>query len=67
MISGIYTLELLFTYYFNLSNNRNIIVDNGDTILVLRCSHAFLLHPHPSFYLNNILYASQIIKNILCV
>lgn len=60
MISGIYTLELLLTHYFNLSNNRNIIVDNGHTILVLRCSHA-------SLHLNTILYASQIIKNLICV
>lgn len=67
MISGIYTLELLLTHYFNLSNNRNIIVDNGHTILVLSCSHASLPHPHPPLYLNTILYASQIIKNLICV
>lgn len=53
--------------YFNLSNNRNIIVGSGQSIPIFGCGHTSLSHPHSSFSLNNVLHVSCIIKNLIFI
>jgi len=55
------------TSYFNMSNNRNIIVGSGHTIPIIGCGNALLPNPNPSFSLNNVLHAPKLIKNLVSV
>lgn len=53
--------------YFNLSNNRGIIVGNGHSIPILGYGHTNLPSPHPPLSLHNVLHAPQLIKNLVSV
>ena len=52
--------------YFNLSNNRGIIVGNDRLILIHGYSHT-LSPPNSPFTLKNVLHAPQLIKNLVSV
>ena len=53
--------------YFNLSNNRGIIVGNGHSIPIHGYGHTNLSPPNPPFSLKNVLHAPQLIKNLVSV
>ncbi|KAI3693821.1 hypothetical protein L1987_76773 [Smallanthus sonchifolius] len=52
---------------FNTCTNKQIIVGNGTTIPVIGQGHKTLPPPFPPLKLNNILYAPNLIKNLISV
>ncbi|XP_074318806.1 uncharacterized protein LOC141655637 [Silene latifolia] len=53
--------------YSNLSNNRHIVVGNGNMIPIVGCGTMTLPYPHQSLTLKNILHVPNIIKNLVSV
>ncbi|KAI3815032.1 hypothetical protein L1987_14684 [Smallanthus sonchifolius] len=56
-----------FTSYFNTGNHRNIIVGNGTTVPVVGQGNQTLPPPFPPLKLTNVLYAPNLIHNLLSV
>ncbi|MFS7991853.1 putative RNA-directed DNA polymerase [Helianthus anomalus] len=52
---------------FNKCTNKNIVVGNGMTIPVVAQGNQVLPPPYPPLKLNNVLFAPQIIKNLISV
>lgn len=53
--------------YFNMSIPRNIIVGNGHTIPIRGFGHASLPSSHYPLRLKNLVYAPQLVKNLISV
>jgi len=53
--------------YFNLSNNRGIIVSNGHSIPIRGYGHTNLSFPNRPLTLKNVLHSPQLIKNLVSV
>lgn len=53
--------------YFNLSNNRGIVVGNGHSIPIRGYGHTNLSSPNPPLALKNVLHSPQLIKNLVSV
>ncbi|XP_076906863.1 uncharacterized protein LOC143563131 [Bidens hawaiensis] len=52
---------------FNTCTNKNIVVGNGMSIPVVAQGNQVLPPPYPPLKLNNVLFAPQIIKNLISV
>lgn len=57
----------ILSSYFNLSNNHNIVVDNGNLIPVHGCGRTTFFPPNPPLNLNDVLHAPKLIKNLVYV
>jgi hypothetical protein len=53
--------------YLKLSKHNNIIVGNGHSVLIHGLGSKHLETPHPPLVLNNVLHASNLIKNLVFV
>nr|GEW40943.1 hypothetical protein [Tanacetum cinerariifolium] len=53
--------------YINLSTSKNIIVGNGNGIPVHGFGNTIIQNPYRPLYLNNVLYAPKLIKNLISV